>query len=112
MIANIHAHDKSYMRQSPSLQPVIERKRYRSTEGGHIYEQGQPDEKSQVKVSATSPQICGTEHLLLKLSLLEAKLGEYLDKTSMEGLWSENAINSTYAWLKEGSRHHFITRDL
>ncbi|GJU72041.1 probable methionine--tRNA ligase [Tanacetum coccineum] len=112
LIANILAHDKSYMRQSPSPKPVIERKIDRSAEGGHKYERGQPDERSQVKVCATSPQICDTEHLFLKLPLLEPKLGEYLDKTSMEDSWSENAINSTYSWLKEGSRHRFITRDL
>ncbi|GJR88977.1 probable methionine--tRNA ligase [Tanacetum coccineum] len=112
LIANILAHDKSYMRQSPSPKPVIERKIDRSAEGGHKYERGQPDERSQVKVCATSPQICDTEHLFLKLPLLEPKLGEYLDKTSMEDSWSENAINSTYSWLKEGLRHRFITRDL
>ncbi|GJW88968.1 hypothetical protein Tco_0164308 [Tanacetum coccineum] len=39
MIANIHAHDKSYMRQSPSPQPVIERKRDRGVEGGHKYDE-------------------------------------------------------------------------
>ncbi|GKC32132.1 hypothetical protein Tco_1039426, partial [Tanacetum coccineum] len=50
VIANIHAHDKSYMRQSPSPQPVIERKRDQSAEGRHKYELGQPDERSQVKV--------------------------------------------------------------
>ncbi|GKB13651.1 hypothetical protein Tco_0847574 [Tanacetum coccineum] len=50
MIANIHVHDKIYMRQSPTTQPVIERRRDRSAEGGHKYERGQPDERSQVKV--------------------------------------------------------------
>ncbi|GJQ91419.1 nucleotide-binding alpha-beta plait domain-containing protein [Tanacetum coccineum] len=50
VIANIHAHDKSYMRQSASPQPVIERKRDQSVEGRHKYERGQPDERSQVKV--------------------------------------------------------------
>ncbi|GKC30000.1 hypothetical protein Tco_1037294 [Tanacetum coccineum] len=39
MIANIHAHDKSYMRQSPSPQPLIERKRDRGVEGGHKYDE-------------------------------------------------------------------------
>ncbi|GJQ89325.1 nucleotide-binding alpha-beta plait domain-containing protein, partial [Tanacetum coccineum] len=52
VIANIHADDISYMRRSPSLQPVIQRKRDRSAEGGKIYERGQPDERSQLKISA------------------------------------------------------------
>ncbi|GJY95029.1 DNA polymerase alpha catalytic subunit [Tanacetum coccineum] len=50
VIANIHADDISYMRRSPSLQPVIQRKRDRSAEGGKIYERGQPDERSQLKI--------------------------------------------------------------
>lgn len=50
VIANVHADEKRYMRRSPSPQPVIQRKRDRSAEGGQIYERGQPDERSQVKV--------------------------------------------------------------
>nr|GEX18526.1 nucleotide-binding, alpha-beta plait [Tanacetum cinerariifolium] len=50
MIANIHADDRSYMRRSPSPKPVIQRKRDRSAEGGQIYERGQPDERSQLKI--------------------------------------------------------------
>ncbi|GJY85405.1 nucleotide-binding alpha-beta plait domain-containing protein [Tanacetum coccineum] len=49
VIANIHADDRSYMRRSPSPQPVIQRKRDRSAEGGQIYERGQPGERSQLK---------------------------------------------------------------
>ena len=31
---------------------------------------------------------------------------------SIAGCWSQNAIQATYAWLKEGLRSHCITRDL
>ena len=41
-----------------------------------------------------------------------AKLREYLNKMSMEGMWNANAISATYAWLKEGLRRRCIKRDL
>ncbi|GJW01436.1 hypothetical protein Tco_1556687 [Tanacetum coccineum] len=47
VIANIHADDISYMRRSPSPQPVIQINRDRGAEGGQIYERRQPDERSQ-----------------------------------------------------------------
>ncbi|KAL8172126.1 LOW QUALITY PROTEIN: hypothetical protein V2J09_023930 [Rumex salicifolius] len=57
----------------------------------------------------TSPQERDTDHLFLELPLLKDRL---IDKTSEAGQWSQNAIQTTNAWLKEGLRHRCITRDL
>ncbi|PWA40939.1 methionine--tRNA ligase [Artemisia annua] len=64
------------------------------------------------KVCSTSPRIRDTDHLFLELPLLEPKLREYINKMSVEGGWSQNAIHATNAWLKEGLRQRCITRDL
>ncbi|CAI9117662.1 OLC1v1019103C2 [Oldenlandia corymbosa var. corymbosa] len=62
------------------------------------------------KVCQSSPHIRDTRHLFLELPLLEERLKAYI--TEMEGDWSQNAIQATYAWLKEGLRKRCITRDL
>lgn len=72
VIANIHADEKSYMRRSPSPQPVIQRKRDRSAEGGQIYERGQPDERSQVKREAVSKSTLGASRRLLQSAVRDA----------------------------------------
>ncbi|CAN6475922.1 unnamed protein product [Victoria cruziana] len=64
------------------------------------------------KVCRTSPHIRDTKHLFLELPLLKDKLEEYINDMSVAGSWSQNAIQATYAWLKEGLRPRCITRDL
>ncbi|KAF3781727.1 putative methionine--tRNA ligase [Nymphaea thermarum] len=64
------------------------------------------------KVCRTSPHIRDTKHLFLELPLLKDKLEEYINNMSVAGSWSQNAIQATYAWLKEGLRPRCITRDL
>ncbi|XP_010527469.1 PREDICTED: methionine--tRNA ligase, cytoplasmic-like isoform X2 [Tarenaya hassleriana] len=64
------------------------------------------------KVCGTSPQIRDTDHLFLELPLLKDKLDEYINKTSVAGSWSQNAIQITNSWLKEGLKQRCITRDL
>lgn len=60
----------------------------------------------------STPQIRDTDHLFLDLPLLTDKLEEYIKNMSIKGCWSQNAIQATYAWLKEGLRSRCITRDL
>ncbi|XP_074306902.1 methionine--tRNA ligase, cytoplasmic-like [Silene latifolia] len=60
----------------------------------------------------STPHIRDTNHLFLELPLLQDKLEEYIKKTSEAGGWSQNAIQVTNAWLKEGLRQRCITRDL
>ncbi|XP_062174929.1 methionine--tRNA ligase, cytoplasmic-like [Alnus glutinosa] len=64
------------------------------------------------KVCQTTPRIRDTNHLFLELPLLKDKLEEYINKMSVAGSWSQNAIHATYAWLKEGLKSRCITRDL
>lgn len=59
-----------------------------------------------------TPQIRDTDHLFLELPLLKDKLEDYINKMSVAGAWSQNAIHGTYAWLKEGLKSRCITRDL
>ena len=60
----------------------------------------------------TTPRIRDTNHLFLELPLLKDKLEEYINKTSVAGSWSQNALQATHAWLKEGLKQRCITRDL
>ncbi|PQQ21617.1 putative methionine--tRNA ligase isoform X1 [Prunus yedoensis var. nudiflora] len=64
------------------------------------------------KVCKTTPRIRDTNHLFLELPSLKDKLVEYIDRTSVAGSWSQNAIQATNAWLKEGLKQRCITRDL
>lgn len=64
------------------------------------------------QVCQEAPRIRDTDHLFLELPLLKDKLVEYINKMSIEGSWSENAIKATQAWLKEGFKPRCITRDL
>ncbi|CAN7058084.1 hypothetical protein IGI04_015030 [Brassica rapa subsp. trilocularis] len=64
------------------------------------------------KVCQTTPRIRDTDHLFIELPLLKDRLEKYIDDTSVTGSWSQNAIQTTKAWLKEGLRQRCITRDL
>lgn len=50
--------------------------------------------------------------MFLELPLLKDKLKNYIDETSIIGSWSQNAIQATYAWLRDGLKPRCITRDL
>ncbi|XP_031262295.1 probable methionine--tRNA ligase [Pistacia vera] len=64
------------------------------------------------KVCRNTPHIRDTNHLFLDLPALKDKLEEYINNMSVAGSWSQNAIQATYAWLKEGLKVRCITRDL
>ncbi|KAM7258067.1 hypothetical protein ACFE04_013808 [Oxalis oulophora] len=64
------------------------------------------------QVCKNSPIIRETDHLFLELPLLKDKLEEYISETSVTGGWTDNAVHTTNAWLKEGLRARCITRDL
>ncbi|THG18871.1 hypothetical protein TEA_026704 [Camellia sinensis var. sinensis] len=64
------------------------------------------------KVCRNTPRIRDTDHLFLELPLLKDKLEEYINRMSVAGSWSQNAIQATNAWLKEGLKPRCITRDL
>ncbi|KAK9082618.1 hypothetical protein Scep_029089 [Stephania cephalantha] len=64
------------------------------------------------KVCRDTPYIRDTDHFFLELPLLKDKLEEYINTVSVAGSWSQNAIQATNAWLKEGLKSRCITRDL
>ncbi|XAR72635.1 Methionine--tRNA ligase [Bertholletia excelsa] len=64
------------------------------------------------KVCQNTPRVRDTDHLFLELPLLKDKLEEYINHVSVAGSWSQNAIQATLAWLKEGLKPRCITRDL
>ncbi|MCD7462131.1 hypothetical protein HAX54_047832 [Datura stramonium] len=64
------------------------------------------------KVCGNTPCIRDTDHLFLELPLLKDKLEAYVNNMSVSGGWSQNAIHTTHAWLREGLKSRCITRDL
>ncbi|RRT77920.1 hypothetical protein BHE74_00035164 [Ensete ventricosum] len=64
------------------------------------------------EICDNTPRIRDTDHLFLELPLLREKLEEYINTMSVAGSWSQNAVQATNAWLKEGLRPRCITRDL
>lgn len=68
--------------------------------------------KPRCKVCRNPPRIRDTEHLFLELPKLKDRLEEYIKNTSVIGGWSQNAIQSTNAWTREGLKPRCITRDL
>ncbi|RLM78656.1 putative methionine--tRNA ligase [Panicum miliaceum] len=64
------------------------------------------------KVCKNTPHIRETDHLFLELALLKKKSVDYINDTSVAGMWSQNAIQAANAWLKEGLKPRCITRDL
>lgn len=44
--------------------------------------------------------------------MLKDNLEEYINNMSVAGSWSQNAIHTTFAWLKGGLKPRCITRDL
>jgi methionyl-tRNA synthetase len=63
-------------------------------------------------VCNSQPEIRSSEHLFLDLPKLTTPLQEWIDKSSVEGKWTANSVNTTYAWLKAGLTPRCVTRDL
>ncbi|KAK2358396.1 putative methionine--tRNA ligase [Trifolium repens] len=64
------------------------------------------------KVCTKSPRLRDTDHLFIELPLLQDKLEKYINKTSVDGSWTKNAIQITNALLRDGLKQVCITRDL
>lgn len=60
----------------------------------------------------STPIVKETKHLYIDLPSLSGKLDEWMAKASKEGRWSDNAINITKAWIRDGLNERAITRDL
>ncbi len=53
-----------------------------------------------------------TRHLYIDLPSIKPLLQEWVEKTSVQGFWSTNAIKMTEAWIRDGLKPRAITRDL
>ncbi len=60
----------------------------------------------------STPEIRETKHLYIDLPSIAKNLDSWMSKASVEGRWSENAINITKAWIRDGLNERAITRDL
>jgi methionyl-tRNA synthetase len=64
------------------------------------------------KLDGTTPVAKKTKHAFILLDKLQPAVAEWSKKSDEEGHWSENGVNITNAWLKEGLKPRGITRDL
>jgi len=64
------------------------------------------------KLDRTRPVIRSTQHLNLDLPKLTERLEKFVEESIAKGKWSQNAINVTRGWLKEGLKQRCLTRDL
>ena len=60
----------------------------------------------------STPEVRETKHLYIDLPSISSKLAKWMEKTSIDGKWSDNAINITKAWIRDGLNERAITRDL
>ena len=60
----------------------------------------------------STPEVRETKHLYIDLPSIAPKLEEWMEKASVEGKWSANAIQMTKAWIRDGLNERAITRDL
>ena len=60
----------------------------------------------------STPEVKETKHLYIDLPSISKNLDSWMEKVSKEGRWSENAINVTKAWIRDGLNERAITRDL
>ena len=59
-----------------------------------------------------TPEVRETKHLYIDLPKLSKNLDSWMQKASVEGKWSDNAVNITKAWIRDGLNERAITRDL
>lgn len=57
-------------------------------------------------------EVRSSNHLFLDLPKISTELDAWVDKTSKEGNWTDNAIQITKSWLRDGLKPRCITRDL
>ncbi|KAI1125938.1 tRNA synthetases class I (M)-domain-containing protein [Nemania abortiva] len=66
--------------------------------------------KPRCKLDGTTPEARSTNHLYLRLDLLESDIKEWFNSTKEQ--WSSNCVAITQSWLAKGLERRSITRDL
>ena len=64
------------------------------------------------KLDGETPVARDTKHAFILLDKLQPLVQEWSKESNEKGHWSENGVNITNAWLKEGLKPRGITRDL
>ncbi|KAK4610265.1 putative methionine--tRNA ligase, cytoplasmic [Fulvia fulva] len=64
------------------------------------------------KLDGETPEARETKHVFLLLDTLQEQVAAWSKKSNEKGVWSDNGINITNAWIKEGLKPRGITRDL
>ena len=59
-----------------------------------------------------TPEPRSTKHLYIDLSGIVPQYEPWMQKASVEGQWSNNAVQMTKGWLRDGLQERAITRDL
>jgi len=63
-------------------------------------------------VCSTTPVIRETRHLFIDLPAILPKLRAWMEAASEKGFWARNAVQMSYAWMRDGLKERGITRDL
>ena len=64
------------------------------------------------KLDKSTPVGRDSEHIFLRLDVLQPEVANWVGKSFESGAWSTNGKHITDAWLKEGLTERCITRDL
>jgi methionyl-tRNA synthetase len=68
--------------------------------------------KPRCSVCSTTPVIRETQHLFIDLMAILPKLRNWIESAAEKGFWARNAVQMTYAWMRDGLKERCITRDL
>jgi len=63
-------------------------------------------------VCGTAPVVRETKHLFIDLMAILPKLRNWIESAAEKGFWARNAVQMTYAWMRDGLKERCITRDL
>jgi len=63
-------------------------------------------------VCGSRPVIRETRHLFIDLMKALPKLRNWIEGAAERGTWARNAVQMTYAWMRDGLKERCITRDL
>jgi methionyl-tRNA synthetase len=63
-------------------------------------------------VCGTKPVMRETRHLFIDLMAILPKLRNWIEGAAEKGFWARNAVQMTYAWMRDGLKERCITRDL
>ncbi|MDR1286690.1 MAG: methionine--tRNA ligase, partial [Treponema sp.] len=68
--------------------------------------------ESRCSSCGSQPALRSTRHLYINLPAIRDRLEPWIQETSREGRWANNAVQMTQAWIRDGLRERAITRDL